>query len=278
MGQTSEKQKLKVDSINDFEIDDITVENSDENVATVTYSKALGSEVEYTIKAVGEGSADIYFKTVDSVVQSGKITVTVSKNIDEITFTKNEDISLALGKKDYTGKFNVETLSGEAVDVDSLTAVSENESVASVTISENLLGDFEFTVKALAKGETYIYIKANDEDVTSDKLRVIVKEPEKPTQPPTQPSTQAPTKAPKSENSGDYYSGNTNNYSGGENSDNDSYSYYDDVQDEPQGTIVYITPTGKRYHYLKSCAGKNAIATTLADAQTRYTPCKKCAM
>ena len=41
---------------------------------------------------------------------------------------------------------------------------------------------------------------------------------------------------------------------------------------------VYITPTGKRYHYSSICGGKNSKPTTKADAISRgLTPCKKCA-
>lgn len=41
---------------------------------------------------------------------------------------------------------------------------------------------------------------------------------------------------------------------------------------------VYITPTGKRYHYLSTCGGKNSRATTLSEAISRgLTPCQKCA-
>ncbi|MBS7223980.1 MAG: hypothetical protein KH050_01375 [Clostridiaceae bacterium] len=41
---------------------------------------------------------------------------------------------------------------------------------------------------------------------------------------------------------------------------------------------VYVTPTGKRYHYSASCGGKNATATTLENAKSRgLTPCSKCA-
>lgn len=41
---------------------------------------------------------------------------------------------------------------------------------------------------------------------------------------------------------------------------------------------VYVTPYGKRYHYSKSCAGKNAIASTKSNAiNDGKTPCKKCA-
>lgn len=41
---------------------------------------------------------------------------------------------------------------------------------------------------------------------------------------------------------------------------------------------VYVTPTGKRYHYISTCGGKNSTATTLNKAITRgLTPCQKCA-
>lgn len=40
-------------------------------------------------------------------------------------------------------------------------------------------------------------------------------------------------------------------------------------------TVVYITPTGKCYHYRQSCAGKNAIKTTLDKCKGKR-PCKKC--
>jgi cytoskeletal protein RodZ len=41
--------------------------------------------------------------------------------------------------------------------------------------------------------------------------------------------------------------------------------------------IVYKTPTGKRYHYLKSCAGPNAEEIELDDAtKIGLTPCKTC--
>lgn len=49
-------------------------------------------------------------------------------------------------------------------------------------------------------------------------------------------------------------------------------------QDEGIPSTVYITPTGKRYHYKASCAGKNATPTSLSNAKSRgLTPCQKCA-
>lgn len=48
-------------------------------------------------------------------------------------------------------------------------------------------------------------------------------------------------------------------------------------EETEQITGIYVTPTGKRYHYLASCAGKNAIETTLEKAISQgKTPCKTC--
>ncbi len=42
-------------------------------------------------------------------------------------------------------------------------------------------------------------------------------------------------------------------------------------------SVVYITPSGTKYHYKQSCAGKNAIETTLEEATTAgKTACKTC--
>ena len=47
--------------------------------------------------------------------------------------------------------------------------------------------------------------------------------------------------------------------------------------DPTTGVTVYITPTGKKYHYKASCAGKNAIEKTLDQVKNTHTPCKTCA-
>lgn len=42
-------------------------------------------------------------------------------------------------------------------------------------------------------------------------------------------------------------------------------------------TTVYVSPTGKCYHYSSSCCGKNAKKTTLKKAKdSGYRACKKC--
>lgn len=41
--------------------------------------------------------------------------------------------------------------------------------------------------------------------------------------------------------------------------------------------VVYVTPSGKKYHYIKTCPGKNSTPTTLSKAiASGKEPCKKC--
>ena len=55
------------------------------------------------------------------------------------------------------------------------------------------------------------------------------------------------------------------------------YGYYGQVT-EPESPTAYITPSGKCYHLSQSCAGENAIKTTIAEASDKgYTPCMNCA-
>lgn len=51
-----------------------------------------------------------------------------------------------------------------------------------------------------------------------------------------------------------------------------------DGQEPDQSRTVYITPTGKRYHYDNHCNGGTYIESTLDEALARgLTPCQKCA-
>ena len=56
-----------------------------------------------------------------------------------------------------------------------------------------------------------------------------------------------------------------------------AYDYVAEI-DKDNSPTAYITPSGNRYHLSQSCAGENAIQTTIADASDKgYTPCAKCA-
>ena len=56
--------------------------------------------------------------------------------------------------------------------------------------------------------------------------------------------------------------------------------YYLDIRklDSSEGRIVYVTPSGEKYHFSESCAGDGATKTIYRDATVyEYEPCGKCA-
>lgn len=63
-----------------------------------------------------------------------------------------------------------------------------------------------------------------------------------------------------------------------ENSESEAQYHLIQIEqlDKIYGRIVFITPTGEKYHYSEECAGENAIATTFKDVDGLYEPCKKC--
>lgn len=64
-------------------------------------------------------------------------------------------------------------------------------------------------------------------------------------------------------------------YKTGESSLSSSTTVTNDTSDEQQ---VYITPTGKRYHFDADCGGKNSYIVVISQALANgLTPCSKCA-
>ena len=115
--------------------------------------------------------------------------------------------------------------------------VSENPEVATIGFEKTN----QCIIKGVNSGKTYVYIKTKDGLVQSEKLKVIVESEAEQTYKAT-----------------------------------DSEDTSDDATIDNSRT-VYITPTGKKYHYRKTCAGKNAIEKTLDTVKDSYGPCKKCA-
>ncbi len=90
---------------------------------------------------------------------------------------------------------------------------------------------------------------------------------EKPTEEPTEKPTEKPTQAPVSSTTASKYSASSSSY------------HYEappsSAEQQKNSMTVYITPSGKRYHYLSTCGGKNSYAVSIDDVGGR-TPCKKC--
>lgn len=100
---------------------DIVFVSSDESVATITFdSKALSSYIYYNVEAVGAGTAVIHVETVDGLVKSEAITVTVTEETttEAETATKptTEKITETT-KKQTTAEKKTETANAPASDV-----------------------------------------------------------------------------------------------------------------------------------------------------------------
>lgn len=124
---------------------------------------------------------------------------------------------------------------------DDFEVINDNEDIVDISDIE-LTEDGErakltFTVKALSKGKAAVRIVSADGEKVSNIVSFTVKKASK-------------ASVYKNENTG---------------------------TEKVVERTVYITPTGKRYHFSARCAGRNATPVTLSEAERRFTPCKKCA-
>lgn len=146
---------------------------------------------------------------------------------------------------------------------DDLEFISENENVASIEYDNNsqITGCVKITKKSA--GETTIYVRNNKTGAQTDKIKIIV-EGETTTEQQTVPTPTAETTTKSTEPEKTTAKQNNN------------YQANNDDNENNNGQIVYITPSGKKYHYKKSCAGKNAMERDINSVKGSYGPCKKC--
>lgn len=111
-----------------------------------------------------------------------------------------------------------------------------------------------------------------EENTTSADTRASVTESvtELPTEPPTEEPTQRPTEKPtKAPSPSSVYSYDS--------SPDYTYEASSSSVELPENSMtVYITPTGKRWHLISTCGGKNSYPVSINNVGGR-TPCKKCA-
>lgn len=179
-----------------------------------------------------------------------------------------DEIVLSTGEKSDENYFEV--ISENGFSASDILLVSEDESVAVVKYSFTDRNRYVcFSVTGVSEGKTDIYFISEKYGVLSGKIAVTVS-PEKTSSVTTEPSSYAPTEP--SEEQGDI----TEN-------DNPSDKTQTEINEEPsaepqRGDTVWVAPTGKRYHYVKSCAGKNGFKVKKSEAiSSGKTPCKKCA-
>lgn len=255
VGVTSDDYKIELSGVKDAVINDIEFVVDDESLIEININKKFENTnyLYFNITGKKAGKASFIVQTTDGVVKTEPVEIEVQEDVISINFSE-EELVFNDYPSEQTVYLDIKTNSYTSEPQKHLQYISDNEDVATISYDENShLGGC--TVKAVGEGETYICVQTESKSVKSEKLKVIVN---KPTEPPTEKPTQ-----PKKESYS--YSGTVNN-----SSDYSDDSYYKTV-------TVYITPTGKKYHYSQACAGKNAILTTLDSASINYDPCKKCA-
>lgn len=141
--------------------------------------------------------------------------------------------------------------------------VFADESIADAEVNyiTDYANEVQITVKALNAGTTTMHVETIDGTIKSDEITVEVigekpaysRERDSTTETRSETTTETTTKE------------TTTRETTTEETTKDT------------SRTVYITPTGKKYHYSKSCAGDNAMERTLNEVKDRYEPCKKCA-
>lgn len=174
---------------------------------------------------------------------------TVDIQVTSIELTSSSDITFYdLNSTESKKYFSVETDSDNSIITnydEFVDFVSDNPNIATIRYDENSMYYPSVIISPISPGETYVYIQSKDKKIKSEKVKVVVGKIEK-----TEPILEEKT----------------------------TIAAYDETTTEKNsGITVYITPTGEKYHYSKSCAGKNAIEKDLNDVQGIYDPCKKCA-
>lgn len=218
-------------------------------------------------------------------------------SIENPPFT--EEITLNVGQEKQ-GYFIV--FSSGDFRLDDIVFKNKNEEVVKLSFLKiERLHYVFYTVEALEEGEDYIWFETKDSSVSTSMIKVSVGKnsvptPESTTEAENTTDTENNTEITENTSLDSYTESttqsNTVDYS--ENTiettkSNEAATSKETAQKEPStkeplpqtstnSEVVYITPTGKKYHLKESCAGKNAIKTTLEAAEaTGKTPCKKCA-
>lgn len=177
---------------------------------------------------------------------------TSSTGITEIVCQYDTDINLDLSKQrtsNQTIYFNVAP--NNEYDEADFNLVSSNTEIAAVEFERFSYGRVAVKILGLTTGETVVYIETTDGIIKSNEIKVTCTgEKETTTEPTTEETTtEETTKETTTE----------------------------EKTTKDNSRTVYVTPSGEKYHFSKSCAGKNASERTLNEAKDIYDPCKKCA-
>lgn len=266
------KQQVKdIDShknTNKVSSNDSKVEKN-KNISIESFGSLNTTEYEMTIGDTAEFSLPISPKEISIKYIEFKMSKKAIIKIKKAKISANEQEAIlsfiVVGKKSGFTKLKIKDKhSNKMSDTLSFTInkVSSIGNFSTTYYSQEVGDTIKFTLYASPKGLTWNDIKIVNSD--SSVLKVTKNRRKNKT------VFLFTTKAISSGNSTIYIKSKQ------ENVKSNDISFY--ISKKDNSRTVYTTPTGEKYHYLSSCAGKNAITTTLNKAQiSGYKPCSKCA-
>lgn len=250
VGVNHGRYELSVICSKEYDENSIKVVVEDDSIIEVEYEYSDGfwfTGFKFDINCLKSGTTSFYFETIDSIVKSEPVEITVKENVKSITLGETDEITIYSWEDSETISFEYEYEHLVTEEENAFSFVSENPDVVTFEYDADSWFSDYCIITPINSGETYIYIQTKDGSVQSPKLKVIVPEEE--------------TEVEVTDNEDIY----------------DNEDVYDEEEPQENSRTVYITPTGKKYHCSSSCAGKNAIARDYADVEGVYGPCKKCA-
>lgn len=240
VGKTYKDFTTEVTGILDITQKEVNVIVDDCSVAEITFEKKktlFSNEIVFSISALKVGTTSFYFEIPEDNLKSNPIEINILQNISAINFSDTSDISLFDESEDRCF-FSIDYNEYASDLLESIEFISENPEVATIKYDEDSWFSESCIISGISPGETLIYIQTKDGSVQSQKIKVIIINDSADEEPPTTTTTEP--------------------------------------EPEDNGKTVYVTPYGKKYHYSKSCAGKNASETSEQSAKITHDPCKKC--
>lgn len=215
-----------------------------------------------------------FFSCID-----GEDKVVSETGITEFDFFIMEDaIELEVGesKNSY-----FEVKGTEDFIVDDFKLVSSDENIVTFTYDETLLTThIYYIINAVAPGSATIYVQTSDGLIKSEEIKVTVTGVAETTKMVSTTIVETTAKSDsttkKSETTTKSTSSVINTTKENSVTEKETTTKKEVTTSKPAGRTVYVTPSGKRYHFDPDCGGKNSRATSIDNVGGR-TPCQKCA-
>ena len=254
-------------------------------VKYISDNDSVASYVSGIVMGISEGETDIYVSDTDGKVQSNKIHIVIiplgdKENIREaeeiidlinsigtVSLDSKEAIEIARNQYDNSSErvqhfvTNVDLLISAEKKYDELT-VEYNKSKAKEI--EELITDIG---SVSLNSKDAIVAARSKYDSAPDEIKEFVDNYEDLTN--AESTYQTLKQNEETKKTSSKSSSGSNNSVSSDNSSKDN--------SKPKSRTVYVTKSGKRYHYDNQCNGGTYYESTLSDAKARgLTPCKKC--